>query len=109
MADLSEGTGDKSVLVIHRFLPWNPWHSQGETKITSGAAADLANTDVRAKAPNRANSARFTKPSFNNPLIRQKDFSTSDDLVPRDPVSSRPRVRLVQREPRVRPLARYPR
>jgi hypothetical protein len=24
IADLSKGTGDKSVLVTHRFLPWNP-------------------------------------------------------------------------------------
>src|SRR5207249_3115997 len=55
MADLSKGTGAKSVLAIHRFLPLKPLHSQGETKITSGAAADLANTDVTTKPANRGN------------------------------------------------------
>ena len=50
MADLSEGTGDKSVLVTHRFLPWNPWHSQAETNVTGGCDADAAEPQSKTTA-----------------------------------------------------------
>jgi len=58
MADLSEGTGDKSVLATQRFMRWNAMHSHGETNVTSGAGS-LANLGPAATITNKANGARF--------------------------------------------------
>jgi hypothetical protein len=53
MADLSEGTGERSVLVTHRFLPWNPWHSHGDSNVTGGeVAADVPQTRAIAAIVN---------------------------------------------------------
>jgi hypothetical protein len=52
MADLSEGTGDRSVLVIHRFIPWNSRHSHGETNVTVGAVAAALQRNATATIVN---------------------------------------------------------
>jgi hypothetical protein len=47
-------------------------------KITSGAAADVANTDVTTKAANRGNKLRFTSPTSISVSVCEKDFLTGD-------------------------------
>jgi hypothetical protein len=39
-------------------MPWNPWHSHGEIKITSGAG-DLANAEATTNT-DEAHKARLT-------------------------------------------------
>jgi hypothetical protein len=60
--DLSEGTGDKSVLAIQRFMPWNAMHSHGETYVTVGAGS-LPKVEAMTTNANKANDARFIAPA----------------------------------------------